>query len=149
MKKTLHSIFSFIAFLTILLFFTSSLAVELFGSHETIAQVKHLIVFGLYIFIPIIALTGITGFLLSKSRTGQLVEAKKKRMPLIAANGILILLPAVIFLDKWASAGLFDTRFYIVQGLEFMAGGTNLFLMGLSLRDGLRLTGSIKIEKIS
>ena len=61
-------------------------------------------------------------------------------MPFIAANGLLILLPAAIFLDHWATAGTFDTKFYIVQGVELAAGAINLTLMGLNMRDGLRMT---------
>ena len=30
-----------------------------------------------------------------------------------------------------------------IQGLELIAGATNLALMGLNIRDGLRLTGRI------
>jgi hypothetical protein len=64
--------------------------------------VKSLIVTpGLYILIPAIAATGGSGFFLSMTRKGRLVDAKKKRMPFIAANGLLILVPAAIFLDQW------------------------------------------------
>jgi hypothetical protein len=54
---------------------------------------------------------------------------------------LLVLLPAAIFLDQWASAGSFDTSFYIVQGLELIAGATNLTLMGMNIRDGRRISG--------
>ncbi|OQW92008.1 MAG: hypothetical protein BWK78_02975, partial [Thiotrichaceae bacterium IS1] len=67
-----------------------------------------------------------------------------KRMPFIAANGMLILLPAAIMLNLWAAAGTFDTTFYVVQALELIVGPINLTLMGLSIRDGLRLTGRFK-----
>ena len=46
-------------------------------------------------------------------------------MPIIGANGVLILPPAAIFLDQWASLGTFDTKFYVVQGLELVAGAVN------------------------
>ena len=106
---------------------------------------KSLIVLpGLWILVPAIAATGGTGFALSKSRQTPLVTAKKKRMPFIAANGLLILIPCAIVLDLWASKGVFDTRFYLVQALELLAGGTNLVLMGLNIRDGLRLTDRLR-----
>lgn len=142
MPKKIHLSVAIISTLTIATFFSSTVLVELFGSHETIAAVKSLIVTpGLYILIPAIAATGGSGFFLSKTRKGRLVDAKKKRMPFIAANGLLILVPAAIFLDQWASAGAFDTRFYLVQGAELLAGAINLTLMGLNMRDGLRLSG--------
>mgnify|MGYP005633100445 FL=1 len=34
---------------------------------------------------------------------------------------------------------MFDTRFYLVQGLELLAGIINLVLMGMNMREGLRL----------
>jgi len=145
MKRKIHLLAALIATLTIATFWTSTILVELFGSYQLIAQVKSLIVMpGLFILIPALAITGATGFSLSQSRTGRLVENKKNRMPFIAANGMLILLPAAIMLNLWAAAGTFDTTFYVVQALELIVGPINLTLMGLSIRDGLRLTGRFK-----
>ena len=142
MLKKVHFIAGLLAMLTIATFFLSTVIVELFGSHEAVAIVKGLIVMpGLFILIPALAATGGSGFVLSKSRQGRLVEAKKKRMPFIAANGLLVLLPSAIFLDRWASAGLFDTTFYFVQGVELLAGAVNLTLMGLNIRDGVKISG--------
>ncbi len=142
MTNKIHPIAAVIATFCIATFFTSSILVELFGSHESIAMVKSLIVMpGLFILVPAIAATGATGFTLAKNRKGRLVESKMKRMPFIGANGLLVLLPAAIFLDQWASAGSFDTTFYIVQGLELIAGAINLTLMGMNIRDGLRMSG--------
>lgn len=142
MKTKIHVLAAIIATLCIATFITSTIIVEVLDSHESIARVKELIVMpGLFILIPAIAATGATGFKLGKTRKGRLVEAKKKRMPIIAANGLLILVPAAIFLCQWAASGLFDTRFYMVQGLELIAGAINLTLMGMNIRDGLRLSG--------
>ena len=143
-EHKIHLVVSAIATLCIATFFTSTVFVELFGTHEQIAAVKSLIVIpGLLILIPAIAMTGGTGFALSKQRKGKLVDSKKKRMPIIGANGLLILLPSAIFLDQWASAGSFDTKFYVVQGLELLAGAVNLTLMGMNIRDGLKLSGKL------
>lgn len=150
MKQVIHRIAAIMATLCIATFFTSTIVVELFGSYESIAMVKSLIVLpGLFILVPAIAITGVTGFSLSKSRAGRLVESKKKRMPFIAANGLLILLPAAIILDYCAFSGSFGTRFYIIQGLELMAGAVNLTLMGLNMRDGLRMTGKLRFKETS
>jgi hypothetical protein len=145
MTQRVHFLAGLLATLTIASFFSVSLFSELLGSTETIVAVKALIVMpGLVLLIPAIAATGISGFILSKSRQGRLVAAKKKRMPFIAANGVLILVPCAIFLNRWAAAGTFDTTFYLVQGLEFLAGATNLGLMGLNIRDGLRMSGRLR-----
>lgn len=80
---------------------------------------------------------------MSRKRQGRLVALKNKRMPFIAANGLLVLMPCAIVLNQWASAGIFDTRFYFVQLIELIAGATKLALMGLNMRDGLRLSGRL------
>lgn len=142
MVKFIHKFAAIIATICIATFFLSSLLVEIFGSHEAIATVKRLIVKpGLFILIPAIAITGMAGFAMGKRRKGRLVKAKKKRMPFVAANGVLILIPAAIFLDQWAASGSFNTKFYVLQGVELLAGAINLSLMGLSIRDGMRLSG--------
>jgi len=64
-------------------------------------------------------------------------------MPFIAANGLLILVPAALYLESKASSGTFDTGFYMVQGLELIAGAVNIVLMGLNIRDGLMMSGRI------
>ena len=145
MLRTMHLLAGLLATLTIAAFFTATLLVELFGTHDAIAGIKHMIVFpGLFILVPAIAVTGGSGFALSKVRQGHLVQAKLKRMPFIAANGLLVLLPAAIFLNMWAAQGVFDNRFYIVQAVELLAGAINLLLMGLNIRDGLKLTGRLR-----
>ncbi len=144
MKSKIHLIGAILSTLCIGSFFTSSILSELFGSTEFIATVKHLIVLpGLLILVPAIAITGFTGVILSKDRKGLLVANKKKRMPFIGANGILILIPAAIFLNQLAASGSFGMKFYIVQGLELVAGASNLFLMGMNIRDGLKMKGKL------
>ncbi|HEA26103.1 MAG TPA: hypothetical protein ENH92_03180 [Ectothiorhodospiraceae bacterium] len=144
MKPLIHRIAALTAMLTIATFFSSTLVVELFGSQQSITMVKALIVMpGLFILIPAIAITGASGFALSKTHHGRLVERKMRRMPFIALNGLFILLPSAIYLNRWAAAGSFDMEFYIVQGLELTAGAINLILMGLNMRDGLKVAGKL------
>ena len=65
-------------------------------------------------------------------------------MPFIAANGLLVLVPCAIALNRWAAAGTFDTTFYVVQAIELIAGATNFALMGLNVRDGRRMAGRLR-----
>ncbi len=141
MKTRIHAIAGAIGFLMILLFWTSTVFSELFGSYEMIASVKGWILSGMLILIPATVVVGASGMSLGSGRTEKLVSAKQKRMPIIAVNGILILLPMAFFLEAKATAGAFDTIFYVLQGVELIAGATNLTLMGLNMRDGLKLTG--------
>jgi len=107
MPKKIHLIAGIPATLTIATFFLSTLYVELFATHEAVAMVKALIVMpGLFILVPAIAATGGSGVFLSKGRKGRLVEVKMKRMPFIAANGLLIMIPCAIVLNRWQLLGL-------------------------------------------
>jgi hypothetical protein len=145
MTLIIHRLAGPIAMLCIATFFSATIFVELFATVETIATVKSLIVWpGLFILVPSIALAGGSGFALAKSRKGKLVQLKKKRMPFIGANGVLVLIPCAVLLDHWASAGAFDDTFYVVQAIELLAGAVNLTLMGMNIRDGLRLSGRLR-----
>jgi len=133
---------SLVATVCIATFFTSTLLVELLGSEDMVAFVKSLIVMpGIFILIPAMAITGATGFALAKERKGRILEGKKKRMPIIALIGMFILLPAAIYLNSWAAEGMFDTKFYILQAIELVAGAINLTLMVKSMKDGKKLVG--------
>lgn len=145
MTLMVHRLAAFVAIMCIATFFSATIFVELFGTGESIATLKSLIVWpGLFILVPSIALTGGSGFALANARSGRLVQQKKKRMPFIGANGILVLIPCAVFLDRWASVGAFDTHFYVVQGIELLAGAINLTLMGVNMRDGFRLNGRLR-----
>ncbi len=144
-KSKIHFIMAIIATLCITTFFISTIIVELFGTHEQIVIVKSLVVMpGLFILVPAVMITGGTGFALSKYRKGRIINGKKRRMPFIGVNGLIILLPSAIFLNQWAAAGSFDSLFYSVQAFELLAGTANLILMGINIRDGIRLSGKLK-----
>ena len=66
-----------------------------------------------------------------------------RRMPIIAANGLLVLIPAALFLSWKAATDEFDSAFYAVQALELVAGAVNFTLLALNMRDGLRMTGRL------
>lgn len=139
MKVAIHAFAGTLALATISTFWTSTLISELFGSHETIAAVKTAILYGMGLLIPAMATAGATGTGLGKGWKLPQVAAKSRRMKIIAANGLLILLPSAVFLALRAQAGQFDTAFYAVQALELIAGAANITLLSLNLRDGLAL----------
>lgn len=122
-------------------FWVSTLVSEVFLSAEAVVAVKVFVVQGLLVLIPALAVTGASGFSLARQRQGDLVRRKLRRMRLIAANGLLVLVPAAFFLRYQAQLGSFDALFFGVQALELAAGFANLWLMGLNVRDGLRLSG--------
>ena len=139
----IHAVAGGVAFLTILTFWTSTVISELFAGHEAVASVKQMILYGMIILIPALAMAGGLGMSIGRKRKDASALAKKKRMPLIAANGLLILVPSAFYLASKAAAGAFDEWFYGIQVLELIAGATNLTLIGLNIRDGLKMTGRI------
>ena len=147
MKSRAHAVFGSIAMLCIFLFWTSTLVSELFLTQAEIVAVKGLILQAMWILIPAMVATGGSGFLLARGRAGRLVESKKKRMPLIALNGLLVLLPSAMYLHSKAQAGAFDTSFYIVQAVELAAGALNLWLLSKNMYDGLKLAGRLRPKK--
>ena len=69
---------------------------------------------------------------------------KKVRMPFIAVNGLLVLVPCAVLLNRWAAADSFDAAFCGVQAIELVAGEDNLALKGLNARGGLRIAGRLR-----
>ena len=148
MKTKVHAIAGLVGFLTIITFWTSTVVTELFGSHAAITAVKSGILWGMIILIPAMVTAGVTGASLSRGHSDTYSLRKKKRMPFIALNGTLVLLPASIFLAMKANAGEFDILFNTIQAFELFGGAINIALMSLNIRDGLRLSGRLSSSTI-
>ncbi|MBG6156879.1 hypothetical protein IWQ52_002704 [Labrenzia sp. EL_159] len=143
MKTRIHAAAGGLGFLMVLIFWTSTVISETFATGADVTVVKSAILMGMFILIPALIVAGGSGMAMGATRTDPLTMAKKRRMPVIAGNGLLILVPCAFFLEGRASAGQFDTVFYAVQAVELFAGALNLTLMGLNIRDGLRMTGRL------
>lgn len=141
MLRRVHPLAGIIGFLTILAFWLSTVTAELFGTAATVTVVKQAIPWGFVILVPALIVTGASGFRLAGASLDPRIARKKRRMPFIAGNGIVILIPAALYLASLASHGEFGGRFYAVQAIELVAGAVNIALMALNLRDGLRLAG--------
>lgn len=144
MIKIIHPVSGAVALLTIATFWFSTAVSELFGSEATIVAVKTAIPWGFLLLVPALAAAGGSGVALSRGHRGGLIGTKLRRMPVIAANGILILIPAALFLAHKARQGEIDAIFYTVQAAELLAGAVNITLLGLNMRDGLRMTGRLR-----
>ncbi|NJO54475.1 MAG: hypothetical protein HC829_06205 [Bacteroidales bacterium] len=141
MLRLLHPIAGALALATVATFWISTVAVEALGTPADIARVKEAILWGMLVLVPAMALVGASGMRLGRTSLHPLVEAKQRRMPIIALNGLLVLVPSAFFLAGRAAAGTLDDVFYTVQAIELAAGALNLFLLALAMRDGFRLTG--------
>jgi len=144
MKPIIHGIAGTTAMLFITGFWISTLISEIFLDYAAVAAVKHAIVYGLFLLVPFMAATGGSGFALGKTRKGWLLDQKKKRMAIIGTNGLLVMIPAAIFLNGKAAAGEFDTLFYAVQVVELIVGVVQLTLMSMNFRDGLKLASKLR-----
>ncbi|MCD1633078.1 hypothetical protein K7H91_04780 [Martelella mediterranea] len=141
MLKTMHPIAGALALVLITTFWLSTVMAEVFAGPELVALVKAAIPWGFLLLVPLLALAGLSGFRLAGKMRGPLVVAKRRRMPIIAANGILVLIPCALFLASKAEAGAFDASFYAVQAIELVLGAVNIALMAMNMRDGLRMKG--------
>lgn len=141
MKRTRrwHRAASGCALGVLLALWCSTAWVELFGRTEQVVRLKTAVPWVLLVLIPALALTGITGAKLAGGRTTGVLGVKLLRMKLIAANGVIVLTPAALYLAYKATSGELDAAFSAVQLLELCAGAVNLMLMALNARDGLRL----------
>ncbi|QIW16707.1 hypothetical protein A4G20_10385 [Pasteurellaceae bacterium RH1A] len=137
--RNLHKTGAMASLLLIGTFWASSLISELALSKEAVIAVKNAICYGLFALIFAMAVTGITGMKMGAKAKHPSIVAKKKRMPLVAANGLFILLPCAFYLCHKANLGEFDGLFYAIQALELLAGGLNFVLLALSVKDGLAI----------
>lgn len=142
--RRIHPVAGLLATATILTFWTSTTGALLFASPEAIVTVKHAIPWGLILLIPALATTGATGFFLGRGSRNPQILAKQRRMAFIAATGLGVLVPCVLYLTTTVTVDHSRSMaFWTVQTIELMAGGTNIVLMSLNIRDGLRLTGRL------
>ncbi len=148
-KSILHGLLGFTALCIISTFWITTLVSELFLEYSAVILVKQLIVrYGLVSLVLVMGGLGISGNLLGKNRKGHLLEGKKKRMPIIAINGIFIMIPSALFLNYKATNQDFNYWFYAVQAIELTVGAVQLTLLGLSFRDGLKLSGRLRSKSV-
>jgi len=139
MKTWVHAAAGAIALITVSSFWLSTATVELFGDAAAVATVKNCVLAGMAVLIPAMIIAGASGFSLGKGWKNLVVARKKQRMRIIAANGLLVLVPSAFLLSSLADAGRFDSLFTMVQAVELTAGAVNIVLLSLNMRDGLSL----------
>ncbi|CAH2599439.1 conserved membrane protein of unknown function [Rhodovastum atsumiense] len=139
MIRVLHPIAGVTGLLCIATFWFSTVATEALGDAAAILAVKTMILWGLLLLVPAMAVAGATGWRMAGRATAPRIASKRRRMPFIALNGLLVLVPCAFFLQARAAEGDFGEAFFLVQGIELLAGATNLTLMGLNMRDGFAL----------
>ena len=147
MRKLIHAIAGTGALVLVSTFWLSTIASELSGSETAVVAVKTTIPWGLPLMVLLMAAAGGTGFSLAAGARAGRIGAKLRRMPFIALNGLLVLIPCALFLGWRAAAGQFDATFYAVQALELVAGAINITLLGLNMRDGIAMARGWPMKK--
>ena len=147
MKPIAHVAAGTLAMLLVTAFLVGTIYAEFTMDHVLVAETKRLILYGICLLIPAMAIVGGSGFSLGRGRVGGIVDAKKKRMRIIAANGLVVMLPSAVWLDMKASGAHFDASFVIVQCIEVAGGLVQLYLLGRNFRDGLKLSGRLRRAK--
>ncbi|MEL7107632.1 MAG: hypothetical protein AAGJ68_09705 [Pseudomonadota bacterium] len=138
MKALAHGLAGGVSLLIISVFWLATISSELSGHDVFVQSVKLLVPWGFLVLIQALAVTGGSGFALTNGRNNPWITRKHARMKFAAANGILVLVPAALFLASKAQTLDFDAVFYVVQAVELAAGATNIWLLAMNMRDGLR-----------
>ena len=144
MKKIVHAAAGSLVLLLVLSFLSITILSELSMDADNVIFAKRLILYGVCLLVPVMAVAGGSGFSLAAGRIGPLVELKKRRMRLIAANGLLVMLPSAIWLYYAAARGEFGAAFMVVQAIELAGGLAQFYLLARNFRDGLRLSGRLR-----
>ena len=115
----------------IVAFLTSSAITELVGTPAEVRLLRHGIMLGLPLLIACLATVALTGRRLGGKSRAPVVRRKRRRTQLIAAVGLVVLVPCAVVLNYQAMPALEIT--------ELAAGGLNLALLVLNVRDGRAL----------
>jgi hypothetical protein len=147
--RRLHAISGILAILIVSSFLAATLIAEFDGDPAFIATVKQAIAYGLVVLVPTMAAIGLSGTRLAGTSKTPIIKRKRRHMSLIAANGLLILLPCALILAWLATTGEPDITFYLVQGIEIIAGSVNITLLILSARLGMSMRSRSKLPRTS
>lgn len=112
-------------------FLISSAVTELIGNPGEVQALRHDIMLGLPLLIACLAIVALTGRRLGGESRAPVVRRKQRRMQLVAALGLVVLVPCAVILNFRAIGALEIT--------ELAAGGLNLALLSLNFRDGRAL----------
>ncbi|NIY95235.1 MAG: hypothetical protein HWE37_16855 [Rhodobacteraceae bacterium] len=135
----LHGISGAAALLTIATFWVSALTAELVLATPGFVAVRTAILYALPVLVIAMMAAGATGTQLAGRSKKPVIRAKRRRTIIAAANGLLILIPAAVFLGFRARAGLFDAVFATVQIAELAAGAVNITLLSLNMKAGMAM----------
>ncbi|MCR8547915.1 hypothetical protein M4578_08750 [Salipiger sp. P9] len=120
-------------------FWSLALYAEFLASSGAVIAIRQAILYVLPFLVLAMAAAGASGARLAGGSKAPAVRAKMARMRVAALNGLLVLVPAAVFLGLRARAGDLTGAFAYVQLLELCAGALNIVLLGLNMRAGMAM----------
>ncbi|MCV2882184.1 hypothetical protein [Actibacterium sp. XHP0104] len=138
--RRLHPIAGVIGLLTIMTFWGATVATKIWGNPEATLWVKQAIPWGFLLLVPALIFAALSGRHLSRGWRGRMIERKRRLMPLIAANGVLVLMPLAFYLAAKAGQGAFDPWYHRAQWAELLAGAVNIALLITMARTGRKIS---------
>jgi len=121
-------------------FLVSSAVTDLAGNGADVHSLRQWIVFALPVLIGCLAAAALTGRRLARKSKAPAIRRKQRRMQVVAALGIVVLVPCALILDVLTASASASA---VVTGLELtemLAGALNLTLLLLNVRDGRGLS---------
>ena len=139
--KTLYHAAAGISSLTcLLIFLVATINVEYSYSAPEMIAAQGVMLQTMWVYIPLIFTAGGIGYILSKERKERIVQVKKRRMVIIIAVSLFILMPCIYTLANAARYEIAGTIFSRIEILEVLSLILLIALLGLNARDGARLT---------
>jgi len=148
MIERVHALAGGLALALVATFWSATVIAELFLGPGAIVWVKGAVVNGLWLLVLAMAAAGASGMRLARGRRAgaPLAATKARRMRVLAANGLLLMIPAALYLDGRARAGEWGAGFVVVQAIELAVGAVQVILLVTNLRDGRRLARRVTAE---
>jgi hypothetical protein len=125
------------ALVLIVVFGVSAAVSEAGGDASEVRVVRLAIVWALPALVGCLVTAGLTGRKLAGRSRAAVVRRKQRRVQIVAAAGVLVLVPSAIILAVASPSGGGTVALEVV---ELVAGAVNLTLLGLNFRDGRALT---------
>lgn len=142
MKTLVHASAGVIAMLLAIFYLVAISVAQFAYTPLDMISIQQAILQSMWVYIPLILMTGGVGLVLSRDRQGRIVESKKKRMMVIVSCSLLILLPSVYAMAVRDPNKDVGNLMQAIQALEVLTLMLLIVLLGLNFRDGSRLTAN-------
>ncbi|WP_407117401.1 hypothetical protein [Bradyrhizobium sp. LMG 9283] len=140
MAKILHPMAGATALVMIATLWISTVLTEVLASHASVTVIKTAIPWASCYWSR---RCGDRRFFLAKEGRAGLIDAKIKRMPFVAGNGILVLIPAALFL----ASNRVRLDVLCSADAQTACRATNIFLLRLNMRDGFKMKGRFRASR--